>query len=249
MKLFTIRLGAMLIALMASVIPALTGKVTLGAPTCTQAAPAVVIDNNWAWGGSGSWGLPGQKLTYAIAVRNYDVGCASSSFVVSLSAPAGFTVSLPTTTITLKSYSTGYLTAYVTSPATIADGNYPLTATVQRTGASAGASAPATSYYKVYSTDTTAPTLFWSNPADGGTISGRSYTITVSSSDDHAVQKIELYIDNVYRATAVCDNVTYICQLDYKWSLRGVKGQHTATFKSYDWKGNVGIHTATFTVN
>jgi hypothetical protein len=94
------------------------------------------------------------------------VGCGSSSFAVSVSAPTGFSVSVATTTTTLNSSSSSYLWAYVTSPATAADGNYAVTVTVQR----AETTSPTgryTSYDKVYSSDTAAPTLYWPNPANG----------------------------------------------------------------------------------
>jgi hypothetical protein len=217
-----------------------------GGGTCTQKAPAVSIDNSWGWAQWGSWGLPGQQLTYAINVLNYDVGCGSSTFTVSVSAPSGFSVSIPTNSISLRSSSSGYVSANVVSPSVIADGDYPLTVTVQRTGAS-NSTASATSYYKVYSTDSVAPRLYWPNPADGMTISGNSYQAIVTSSDDHAVSKIELYVDNVYTSTTLCNGIAYECQLAYKLSLG--RGQHTATFKSYDWMGNVGVLTSTFTVS
>jgi hypothetical protein len=217
-----------------------------GGGTCTQAAPSVSIDNTYGWAQWGSWGIPGQRLTYAINVRNYDVGCGSSTFTVNVSAPGGFSVSIPTSTITLKSSSSAYLSANVASPSVIANGDYPLTVTVQRSGTS-NSTASSTSYYKVYSTDTIAPLLYWPNPADGMTISGNSYQAIVSSSDDHAVSKIELYVDNAYLSTTLCDDVAYECQLAYKLSLGS--GQHTATFKSYDWMGNVGVLTSTFTVS
>jgi hypothetical protein len=35
----------------------------------------------------------------------------------------------------------------------------------------------------------------------------------------------------------------------YKWAIRMIYGQHTATFKSYDWMGNVGVLPVTFNVN
>ena len=72
-----------------------------------------------------------------------------------------------------------------------------------------------------------------------------SDTATVASNDDHAVKKIDLYLDGAFVSTTACDNVTYICQLYYKWSLRRVQGQHTATFRSHpDWmRGNVGALT------
>jgi hypothetical protein len=214
-----------------------------GGSRCTQNAPSVVVDNNYAWGQWGSFGLPGQRLMYAIDVFNHDAGCASSTFAVSFSAPSGFAVSFPTSTISLKSGSSGYLWAYVTSPSTAADGDYPLVAKVTR----ADTSGSFTSAYKVYSSDTVAPTLYWQNPADGQAISGRSYNFTVSSNDDHAVKQIELSIDGGYMTTSACDDIAYSCQLYYKWPM-GSPGQHTATFKSYDWLGNAVVLTVGFTV-
>ncbi len=214
--------------------------------SCTQKAPGVVVDNNWQWGSPGSFGLPGQQLTYAIDVINYDAGCGSSSFTVSISAPGGFSVSLPTNTISLKSASSGYLWATVTSPSVIADGDNPLTVTVQRPGTS-NSTASFTSYYKVYSSDTVAPTLYWPNPGDGSTITAGSYNFAVSSSDDHAMKKIELYIDNVYASTTSCADISYNCSFSYTRSV--APGQHAATFKSYDWMGNVSTLTTSFTAS
>jgi hypothetical protein len=218
-----------------------------GKTSCTQKAPVVIVDNTWQWGAPGSWGMPGQTLTYAIDVLNYDVGCGSSTFAVNVAAPGGFSVSLPTNSIALKSSGSGYLKANVTSPSAIANGDYPLTVTVQRVG-SPTSTASFESYYRVYSSDSVAPNLYWASPGDGTTISGNSYNVSVSSDDDHAVQKIDLYIDNVYKSTSVCAGVSYRCQLYYTWSMRGAQGQHTATFRSFDWMGNMGVLTTTFTV-
>jgi hypothetical protein len=241
-------LTALALALVSGAVAATggsNGKPGTGAgKSCTRKTPAVIVDNNWAWGSPGSYGTPGQQLTYAIDVINYDVGCGSSSFVVGVSAPSGFSVSLPTNTISLKSSSSGYLWAHVTSPSVIADGDYPLVVTVQRSGSSENAST--TSWYKVYSSDLVAPTLYWPSPGDGATITGRSYNIAVSASDDHAVKQIDLYLDNAHVSTKACDDVSYTCQLNYGWSTS--LGQHTATFKAYDWMGNTAVLTTTFTV-
>jgi hypothetical protein len=214
--------------------------------SCTQSAPRASIDNTWAWASPGSWGMPGQQLTYAIDVFSNDVGCSSSSFVVKMSAPSAFTVSMPSSTITLNSASSGYVWAYVTSPTTATDGDYPLTVTVERAGSSSPA---ATSSYKVYSSDNVAPKLYWTNPSDGGALSGRTAYVGFASSDDHAVKQLDLYVDGVSKASRLCDSVAYECQLSYKWSIRRVRGQHTATYTSTDWMGNVATQTATFTVN
>jgi Big-like domain-containing protein len=248
-----IALVSVLTVIVLAFIPAAPAAPGGGAPggggktSCTQKAPVVIVDNTWQWGAPGSWGMPGQTLTYAIDVLNYDVGCGSSTFAVNVAAPGGFSVSLPTNSIALKSSGSGYLKANVTSPSAIADGDYPLTVTVQRVG-SPTSTASFDSYYRVYSSDSVAPNLYWASPGDGTTISGNSYNVSVSSDDDHAVQKIDLYIDNVYKSTTVCAGVSYRCQLYYTWSMRGAQGQHTATFRSFDWMGNVGVLTTTFTV-
>jgi hypothetical protein len=213
---------------------------------CTQNAPRASIDNTWAWASRGSWGWPGQELKYAIDVFNTDVGCGLSSFELKVTAPNGFVISLPSTTITLGSSSSGYMWAYVTSPSGVADGDYSLTATVERTGSPGESSS--TSYYKVYSTDTVGPKLYWMNPADGGTLSGRSAYVGFASSDDHAVKQVELVLDGTLVAVTVCDNISYECQVSYKLSLRRFRGQHHATFTSTDWLGNVATKTSTFTV-
>src|SRR5262249_7868274 len=125
------------------------------------------------------------------------------------------------------------------------DGDYALTATVQR-GATTSSDATA---YKVYSSDSTAPTLFWPNPWDGAVLSGKSYNVVASSNDDHAVQRIELSIDGVLRTRTACDDVACTCQLSDKWSLsRVAHGQHTLVFTSCDWTGHVSSLPVTFTV-
>ncbi len=242
------------------------GKATAGggttAPSTTSASggsgpaanstcgsmPRAAVTNTWAWGASGSWGLPGQQVAYHIIVFNDDISCGSSTFAVNVSAPAGFSVSVPQSTITLGSASSGYLWAYVTSPSGAADGDYPVDLSTTRAGTATPAGT-STSSYKVYSSDSAAPKLYYPNPWDGAAVSGRSYNIGVASSDDHAVKKIDLYLDGVYKSTSSCDNVSSECRLSYSWAIRRVHGQHTVTFQSSDWMGNVGTLTTTFTVN
>jgi hypothetical protein len=40
-----------------------------------------------------------------------------------------------------------------------------------------------------------APQLFWENPSDGAALSGRTAYVGFASSDDHAVKKLDLYIE------------------------------------------------------
>jgi hypothetical protein len=234
------------LALLAS--PALGRNVIDETSGCSPNTPGVAVDNTFGWGRWGSWGMAGQQRTYWVHVMNNDLGCRSSNFVVNASAPDGFAVSMPTSSISLNSNSSAYLMAYVTSPTWAVDGDNPLSVTVQRAGSP---DASTTTYYKVYSSDGTPPSLFWASPGDGTSISGRSYNVSVSSSDDHQVTRLELYLDNDHAPTAtdLCDGVSYRCQLVYRWNIRRVHGQHSATFKSYDYLGNVGTQTVSFTVN
>ena len=233
--------------------PALAAKGHGGtSSTCTQNAPGVAVQNNMGWNQSGSWGLQGQRLGFQVLVSDTDTGCGSTTFTMTVTAPSGFTVSVPTSSFSLRSGSSTYLWAYITSPDPSADGAYPVTVAVTRSASGASASAMSGSQvttYDVYSSDSAAPTLWYNNPADGEVLSGSSYTFAVWTKDDHAVQKVELYIDGAYKTTATCTDVSYICALNYKWSLSGEKGTHTATFKAYDWSGNVGSLPVSFTVS
>jgi hypothetical protein len=217
-----------------------------GGTGCTVNTPALAVQNTWAWSATGSYGLAGQRLTYQVQVVNYDTGCRSASFVLSASAPDGFALSIPTKSITLKSGGSGFLSAYVTSPSGAADGTYPVTFDVARTGTSSPTGS-ATTYYKVYSSDTAAPTVYWPNPGDGEAISGRSIWIQASAKDDHAVKEIKVSVDGAAKATKVCDGIAYSCTLYYSWST--VKGAHSATFTATDWMDNADSTTVTFTVN
>jgi hypothetical protein len=222
-----------------------------GAGSCVQKTPGISVDNNYGWSQWGSWGMPGQQLKYAVHVVNYDTGCATSSFSVSATAADGYSVSIPVSTISLKATTQGYIWAYVTSPTTAADGDSPVTFSLTRSGTSAGSY---TTYYKVYSSDTTAPILYWNNPYDGQVINSKGkgaspFNVTVESNDNHAVKKIDTYIDGALVHSASCDNIAYSCDTYYAWSLRGEIGQHTVMFKSYDWLNNVGTVSASFSVN
>jgi hypothetical protein len=215
----------------------------LAAGRCVHNAPSIDVENSYGWGQWGSWGMAGQKLGYQIKVTNNDTGCRATTFTVDASAPTGFTVSQPTTSISVKSASAAYLWAYVTSSTGAADGDYTLVATIARSDGSDRASF--NSLYRVYSSDSEAPTLFWPNPGDGQTLTGKSYTFVVSGRDDHAVKSLSLSIDGSAASSTTCDDVTYTCTLSDLTSVSS--GQHSATFRAWDWMGNVGTLTVTFT--
>ncbi len=217
-----------------------------GGGGCTPKAPVVAVDNTWAWGQGGSFGLPGQRLMYAMNVINYDIGCRASTFGINIKAPNGFTVELPATSISVSASNSKYVYAYVTSPVATADGDYALTVTVTRSGSTFNTGSTDTKY-RVYSSDSVSPTLYWPSPDAGATVSGSSLNFAVSSNDDHAVKSIELYIDGAYRSTTDCDDVSASCQFYYTSSVAA--GQHTATFKSNDWLGNSSVLTSDFSAS
>jgi hypothetical protein len=236
--------GALIVgmAIMSGNAPGGAGSVLAG--RCVRNTPSVSVENSYGWGQWGSWGLAGQKLPYQISVTNNDVGCRAASFAISLNGPDSFAISLPTTKISVKSTSQAYLSESVTSPASAGNGDYELVATATRADGSDPA-APFTSTYRVYSSDNEAPTLFWPNPSDGQTISGRSYTFVASSRDDHDVKSMSLSIDGNAVSSTTCDNVDYTCTLSFPTSVGS--GDHTATFRARDWMDNVGTVTVTFT--
>lgn len=241
-----------------AVVFGLIGIVTmwksLAAPLgiCVTGTPGVFPQNSSSHSVSGTYGLPGQQLKYIIGITNYDKNCSASIFTLNVAAPAGFVVSNPSTTISVNSASQAFVTVYITSLSSAADGDNPITVTATR--ASTPSSSTATTYYRVYSSDITAPVLYWTYPGDGQTISAGkgksgSYSyISFESQDDHAVKMVEVYVDNVLLSTVNCENISPECGVSYKWPIKGQNGQHTATFKAYDWKGNVGSQVNSFTV-
>jgi hypothetical protein len=237
---------------MAMILVAMAGPAAVagsGKPSgCTTHEPRVVINNTWAWASKGSWGMPGQTITYALFVANDDVGCKASTFQVSVHAPQDFTVSIPTEAIQLDASSSGYVWADVTSGKGTSDGDFKLEASVQRSGSAAPVSIGDESWYKVYSSDSTGPKESWLNPADGSSITGRTTYVGFASSDDHAVREMEVLLDGVVVTTVICRGITFDCQASYGWSIRRVHGEHSATFISTDWMGNATSKTVTFTV-
>lgn len=220
-----------------------------GGGGCTPAAPRVAIENTYAWSSWGSYGVAGQTLHFQVSVSNYDDGCRASTFVVDVTAPDGFTVSLPTDTVSLRGGRTAYLSAWVTSPDGAANGDYRIEASAARAGGTEETAADGgafTSYYMVYSSDEAAPDLFWASPGDGSSINGRSFNIGVTARDNRAVKRVDLFLDDVLVSTVDCDGIAFSCQLVHPWSTS--PGSHVATFKARDWMGNVSERTSAFTV-
>jgi chitodextrinase len=91
--------------------------------------------------------------------------------------------------------------------------------------------------------DTTAPTVSFTSPTNGSTVSG-TVTSTVSASDNVGVTKVEISLDGTLKMT---DNTSpYNYSFDSKTLTNA---SHTLSAKAYDSAGNTKTATITVTVN
>lgn len=89
--------------------------------------------------------------------------------------------------------------------------------------------------------DPIAPTISITSPASGATVS-KNVNVAVSTRDNVAVTKVELYVDGKLTDTSTTNPFTT------KWNAnRAARGNHTLQAKAYDAAGNVGT-SATITV-
>lgn len=87
------------------------------------------------------------------------------------------------------------------------------------------------------STDTIAPSVSITSPANNSTISGKTKSVTVNASatDNVAVTKMEVYIDGSLKSTSSSGSISY------NWNTGKLsRGQHIILVKAYDAAGNVG---------
>src|ERR1051325_708904 len=83
--------------------------------------------------------------------------------------------------------------------------------------------------------DTIAPTIQITSPGDGTKVTS-NVSVTVNTSDNVAVTKVELYVDGRLKAVSTAAPFTT------KWNTTKVaKGLHTLFCKSYDAAGNTGM--------
>ncbi len=90
-------------------------------------------------------------------------------------------------------------------------------------------------------TDTTAPVVAVTTPADGAAITGM-VAATATASDTAGVSRVDFYVDNILKAT---DTIT---PYTYNWDTKlYANGMHNISAKAYDAAGNVGVDTNTVT--
>ncbi len=92
--------------------------------------------------------------------------------------------------------------------------------------------------------DTTAPTVTFTAPAEGGTVSGTSVAISVTATDNVSVTRVEFYEGATRLGTDTAPPYSY------NWNTRGgPNGLLTLTAKAFDAAGNVGIAERMVTVD
>lgn len=83
-------------------------------------------------------------------------------------------------------------------------------------------------------TDTTAPTVAITSPANSSTVSGTA-TVTASASDNVGVSKVEFYVNGTLNATDTASPYTF------SWNTSSLaNGTYTLSAKAYDAANNVG---------
>jgi hypothetical protein len=206
--------------------------------SCARANPTISISPLSQTAGAG------KTLSYTVSIKNNDANkCPSSVFNLSAVFPSGWSQTLSPTTLSLSPGGTGSAIFALTSTPTELDGSYPFSVSAVNSSAPTY-SASAGGTYVVF-TDTVAPTVAITSPANGSTVSGR-VTIAVSASDNVKVAKVEIYIDNVLQTT-LAGNTTG--SYTYIWSTTKVaSGPHIITAWAYDGAGNNNLQTISVTV-
>lgn len=204
-------------------------QVDFGTPSCVNTYPTITVTP------STQSAIAGSALSYSFTLTNNDTYCNASIFTVTPTLPAGF-ITIPTSfTATLASKASVTEAFLVTSADTTTAGNYSIVQTAVNTTNTSLSNSASVVYSVVPPLDTIAPTVSITSPLDGDTVSGKSVTIQVVASDNVAVTKVEIYIDNVLKTTDTTSPYTS------KWILNKTvtAGSHTIMTKAYDASNNI----------
>lgn len=123
--------------------------------------------------------------------------------------------------------------------AAVANGSHSLTArALDAAGNAATSAAVAVTVENNPASDTTAPTVSITAPANGATVSG-SVSVAVSAADDVEVTKVELLVDGIVAGTSSTAPFTMA------WDSTAVgDGTHTLQARAYDAAMNIGTSAA-----
>jgi subtilisin family serine protease len=123
---------------------------------------------------------------------------------------------------------------------TVANGTHALTARAYDTAGFVGSSL---SVSVTVNNDVTPPTVVFSAPAEGATVSG-NITVTGTASDNVGVTKVEFYEGSTLMGTDTTSPYAF------PWATRNTgNGPHTLTLKAYDAAGNTATAERTITTD
>jgi hypothetical protein len=123
-----------------------------------------------------------------------------------------------------------------------ADGTHTLQARAYDAAGNVASSAEINVIVQTAVSDTTAPQVAITFPADGSTVS-KLVKIQVQASDDRQMQQVQLFVDGSLFRSATCEAES--CSLRFNWNTRKVaKGWHTLSAIAHDAAGNMGTSSA-----
>ncbi|MHB8121136.1 MAG: Ig-like domain-containing protein, partial [Desulfuromonadaceae bacterium] len=143
---------------------------------------------------------------------------------------------------TLKATDTASPYVYSLNTTSLASGTYTLMAKAYDAAGNVGQSSAVS--VKVLNSDTTAPVVSMTAPANNATVSGTT-VLTATASDNVGVSKVEFYRNGVLLTA------TNVAPYKYSWNTTSVaNGSYTLVAKAYDNSANVSQSTnVTVTVN
>lgn len=91
--------------------------------------------------------------------------------------------------------------------------------------------------------DTTAPSVAITEPANNASVTGKKMKISATAADNIGVTKVEIYIDNALKATIYSPPYEFWYNLQQRGGFAG--GPHTIKAIAYDAAGNSALHQVT----
>jgi hypothetical protein len=179
------------------------------------------------------------ELTPPTASITFPANNATASGTVSVTASASDNVGVTSVEFyvngVLKATDTSTPYLYSWNTAALAAGAYTLSVKAYDAAGNVGTSG---NVAVTVATDTTAPSVSLTAPANGATLSG-TVSLTASASDNIGVSKVEFYDNGTLLSAG------NVAPFSYSWNTASVaNGSHTLTAKAYDASNNVGQSTS-----
>ena len=212
-----------------------TVGVTMSGGSCTRVAPGVTLSP------ASRSASPGATVSYgATIVNNNPAACGSSTFALAQTLPGGFSGSFSAASLTIAAGASASSNWGVASSTASADASYDLMLSAAEDAVSNSNSGHAS--YVVYR-DSTPPTVSFTSPSTGMTLSGGRVTLAASASDASGIAAVEFYDGT----TLIGRDTTVPYSLS--WNLRKAsKGPHTLSVKAIDAAGNAQTASIVVTV-